>query len=81
MVGSKINKKAETINIKADSKKEFFLLHGYTGSPTDFNNLGLYLNKRFNANVRIIRLKGHGKELKILTILSIMIFSCKLRKN
>jgi len=60
----KINKKAETINIKADSKKEFFLLHGYTGSPTDFNNLGKYLNKRFNANVKIIRLKGHGERIE-----------------
>lgn len=62
----KINRKAKTINIKANSKKEFFLLHGYTGSPTDFNQLGKYLNKRFNANVKIIRLKGHGEVIENL---------------
>lgn len=60
---SKIDKRASSVNIKSNSKREFFLLHGYTGSPTDFNELGEYLNKRFNANVRIIRLKGHGKTI------------------
>jgi len=62
----KINKTARTIEIKANSKREFFLLHGYTGSPTDFNKLGEYLNKRFNANVKIIRLKGHGENIENL---------------
>mgnify|MGYP001568010587 CR=1 FL=1 len=61
---SKVNKNAKTIEIKSSSKKEFFLIHGYTGSPTDFNKLGKYLNKRFNANIKIIRLKGHGEEIK-----------------
>ena len=70
MVESKINKKARTINIRANSKREFFLLHGYTGSPTDFNNLGKYLNKRFNANVKIIRLKGHGENIENIDNLS-----------
>ena len=64
---SKINQKAKTINLKGNSKKEFFLLHGFTGSPTDFNHLGEYLNKRFNANVRIIRLKGHGEKVENLS--------------
>ncbi len=57
---SKVNEKARSVNLKAKSRKEFFLIHGYTGSPTDFNGLGEYLYKRFNANVKIIRLKGHG---------------------
>ena len=60
----KIDKNAKTIEIKGNSKKEFFLIHWYTGSPTDFNQLGKYLNKRFDANVKIIRLKGHGEEIK-----------------
>src|SRR3989339_867365 len=64
---SKIDKKAKTINLKGNSKKEFFLLHGFTGSPTDFNHLGEYLNKRFDANVRIIRLKGHGEKIENLS--------------
>jgi len=64
MAGQEIDKKAKTVELKAKSKREFFLLHGYTGSPTDFNNLGKYLNKRFNANVKIIRLKGHGEKIE-----------------
>ena len=51
---------------KMNKNKEFFLLHGYTGSPTDFNGLGDYLNKRFNIDVRIIRLKGHGTKIEDL---------------
>lgn len=63
---SEIHKKARTIKISAKSKREFFLLHGYTGSPTDFNQLGKYLNKKFNANVKIIRLVGHGQKIENL---------------
>jgi|SRR3989344_2256079 len=70
MAGSKIDKKAKTIDIKANSKNEFFLLHGYTGSPTDFNKLGKYLNKRFNANIKIIRLVGHGEKRENLDSLN-----------
>ena len=58
-----IEKKVKTIELRANSKKEFFLIHGYTGSPTDFNGLANYLNKRFNANVKIITLRGHGTKI------------------
>jgi esterase/lipase len=58
--------KAKEINLKSNSKKEFLLFHGYTGSPTDFNFLGRYLQKNLNANVRIIRLKGHGTKVEDL---------------
>ena len=61
-----VNKKAETIDIKANSNKEFFLIHGYTGSPTDFNELPDYLRKEFNANVKVIRLEGHGTNIEDL---------------
>ena len=66
MDGSKVNKNARTIDLKANSNREFFLIHGYTGSPTDFNNLGKYLHDRFNANVKIIRLVGHGEKIESL---------------
>lgn len=62
----RVDSRAKTIEIRAKSKREFFLLHGYTGSPTDFNNLGKYLNERFNANVKIIRFKGHGEKIENL---------------
>ncbi|MFA6022675.1 MAG: alpha/beta fold hydrolase [Candidatus Pacearchaeota archaeon] len=61
-----VDPNSKSINLHANSNKEFFLIHGYTGSPTDFNGLGEYLNKRFNANVRIILLKGHGTKISDL---------------
>lgn len=61
-----VNEKAASVNLKGKSRKEFFLIHGYTGSPTDFNNLARYLNRKFNANVRVIRLKGHGTKIEDL---------------
>ena len=61
-----VNKKAKTINLKSNSNKEFFLIHGYTGSPTDFSELPYILHKRFNANVKVIRLTGHGTKIKDL---------------
>lgn len=54
------------INIKGKSDREFFIIHGYTGSPTDFNGLGNYLNKRFGASVVIPLLPGHGLNVKAL---------------
>jgi len=60
---TKIDKRAETVNIQADSDKEFFLIHGYTGSPTDFNGLGEFLYKKLRCNVMIPRLKGHGETI------------------
>ncbi|MFH1238126.1 MAG: alpha/beta fold hydrolase [archaeon] len=61
-----VEEKVKTIELKANSNREFFLIHGYTGSPTDFNNLPAYLNKKFNANVKIILLRGHGTNVKDL---------------
>jgi len=61
-----VDKKAETINLKAKSKKEFLLLHGYTGSPTDFNSLPQYLHEKFNANVKVLRFVGHGTKVQDL---------------
>lgn len=62
----KIAKNARTIQIKKHSNIEFFIIHGYTGSPTDFHHLPQYLSKRFNANVIIPRLKGHGTQISNL---------------
>ncbi|MGB3922081.1 MAG: alpha/beta fold hydrolase [Minisyncoccia bacterium] len=56
----------KSIELSADSNKEFFLIHGYTGSPTDFQQLPYLLNKKFNANVRVILLLGHGTKVEDL---------------
>ncbi|MDO8569425.1 MAG: alpha/beta fold hydrolase [bacterium] len=61
-----VTKKIESIELKADSNREFFLIHGYTGSPTDFRKLPYLLNKKFDANVRIILLPGHGTKVEDL---------------
>jgi len=36
------------IELKNDSKALFFLIHGYTGSPTDFNGLPEYLSLNYS---------------------------------
>jgi len=57
---------ARELNLEAKSDKEFFMIHGYTGSLTDFGRLPQQLHKKFNANVRMIMLKGHGTKIEDL---------------
>ena len=78
---SKIDKRARDINLKSNTNKEFFLIHGYTGSPTDFNELGEYLHGRFNANIKVIRLKGHGTKIEELDNLSYENFFQQVEKE
>lgn len=54
------------INLKYKSDKEFFMIHGYSGSPRDFSLLPEYLHKKFKANVRVPLLKGHGTKVEDL---------------
>jgi len=61
-----LEKKADAIELPANSDREFFLIHGYTGSPTDFNNLPQQLHTTFNAHVRVLQLKGHGTHVEDL---------------
>ena len=69
MGGSTVHREAQSVNITVPSGRAFFLIHGYTGSPTDFNGLPKFLSNRFNASVQIPRLIGHGTELKDLDAL------------
>ncbi|MBI2674084.1 MAG: alpha/beta fold hydrolase [Candidatus Zambryskibacteria bacterium] len=61
-----VTKNITSIELKTDSNREFFLVHGYTGSPTDFKKLPYLLNQKFDANVRIILLPGHGTKVEDL---------------
>ena len=61
-----VHPKAKSIHLESTSDRVFFLIHGYTGSPTDFNTLPLYLYKTFNASVKIPLLKGHGRSIESL---------------
>jgi len=65
-MGRKIHPKARTIKIDSKSNNEFFLIHGYTGSPTDFRDLPLLLNKNFDAVVYVPRIIGHGTDIRDL---------------
>ncbi|MBU3907058.1 MAG: alpha/beta fold hydrolase [Nanoarchaeota archaeon] len=66
-----VNRKARSINLKSNSDVEFLLIHGYTGSPTDFDGLPEYLHKKLNVNVRVPRLIGHGTNISDLDNLSL----------
>jgi esterase/lipase len=62
------------IELKNDSKTLFFLIHGYTGSPTDFNGLPEYLSNTLAANVKVMLLKGHGNKIQDLDDLELKDF-------
>ncbi|MFA4953507.1 MAG: alpha/beta fold hydrolase [Candidatus Pacearchaeota archaeon] len=74
-------KKPKEVNLKSKSKREFFLIHGYTGDPEDFLDLGDYLSKRFNANVRIPVLYSHDKRVQSLDNLNFEDFLKQLEKE
>jgi esterase/lipase len=59
-------KSIKSISLKSRSNLEFFLIHGYTGGPTDFNKLPYFLNKKLKANVKVIMLPGHGTKIQDL---------------
>ena len=49
----------------------FFLIHGYTGSPTDFNGLPKLLERAFGATVVTPLLPGNGTKIEDLEGLTI----------
>ena len=53
----------KSINLTTNSKTLFFLIHGYTGSSTDFNSLPEYLHNSLRVDVKVILLKGHGTKI------------------
>ena len=58
--------KIQPINLSHPSKRLYFLIHGYTGSPTDFNGLPEHINKNCEANVKVMLLPGHGTRIEDL---------------
>ena len=74
-----VHKKAGRITIGTPSDRVFFLIHGYTGSPTDFNGLPQFLHKRFGAHVVVPRLMGHGTRVEDLDALEYEHFASQVR--
>ena len=69
---SKIERKLNGyIYIPAEGEREFFLIHGYTGSTHDFSNLPQILNESFDAGVNRILLPGHEKDVDALLDLTL----------
>jgi len=60
----------QSIFLKYPSKKLVFLIHGYTGGPTDFNGLPKYLSESFKADVKVFLMRGHGTRVEDLDDLS-----------
>ena len=74
MVQQTIHERARPIAIGAEGPREFFLIHGYTGSPSDFNHLPALLHDRFEARVYAPRLVGHGTRVEDLSPLRLTDF-------
>ena len=68
------------IDLKANSNKEFFLIHGYTGNAYDFNEFPNYLHQEFEASVKIPTLPGHSTRIGDLDSLRINDFIRPLEK-
>lgn len=57
---------AEPIILKGAKEEVFLLIHGYTGSPSDFNGLPEFLHKQHDVSVFIPLLPGHGTRVEDL---------------
>ena len=74
-------KEKRSYEIVSNTDKEFFLIHGYTGSPDDFFDFGEYFHKRFNATVKIPFLKEHNTNIKSLDDLGFKDFVLDIEKE
>ncbi|MEK7140159.1 MAG: alpha/beta fold hydrolase [Patescibacteria group bacterium] len=66
MAQKDIHPHARPIALKGRGDTAFLLIHGYTGSPTDFNGLPAYLREQLDASVFVPLLPGHGTKVEDL---------------
>ncbi len=81
MANQSVHPLARPRHISAKGKRVFLFIHGYTGSPSDFNGLGPFLHKRFKATVKIPRLLGHGTQVQDLNSFTYSDFYNQLTKE
>jgi len=74
-------KKTGNIVLNSNSKNEFFLIHGYTGSPGSFGNFPKFLNKKLNSQVNAVTLRGHETSVEDLLPLEYSDFFSQLEKE
>ncbi|MSU44859.1 alpha/beta fold hydrolase [Candidatus Nomurabacteria bacterium] len=60
MAQKNIHPYAQSIALRGKNEIAIFLIHGYTGSPTDFNGLPLFLYEHYGVSVFVPLLPGHG---------------------
>jgi esterase/lipase len=73
--------KANSITLECESNNHFILIHGYTGSPTDFNGFPRTIHKKLNTNVSVPLLRGHGTHIKDLSGLNYQDFYTQIENE
>src|ERR1035437_5110785 len=66
MAKKDIHPSAQSVALVGDSGAAVLLIHGYTGSPTDFNKLPKFLNENYGISVFVPLLPGHGTQVEDL---------------
>lgn len=74
MVKENTHPNARPIVLNGKGEEAFLLIHGYTGSPTDFNGLSHFLYEERGASVYVPLLPGHGTVVEDLRGLSKDVF-------
>lgn len=57
---------ADHVYLQSGSETLFFLIHGYTGSTSDFNGLPGFLRENYDMDIIIPLLPGHGTRIEDL---------------
>lgn len=66
MAQKNIHPYAQPIALQGKNKTAVLLIHGYTGSPNDFNGLPLFLHENYHVSVFVPLLPGHGTRVEDL---------------
>lgn len=66
MAQKNIHPYAQPIALQGKNKMAVLLIHGYTGSPDDFNGLPFFLHKHHGVSVFVPLLPGHGTSVEDL---------------
>lgn len=66
MAQKEILRGTKPITLLAGGKEAVLFIHGYTGSPNDFNGLPAFLHEHYGVSVFVPLLPGHGTKVEDL---------------
>ncbi len=66
---------------RQEPEKTIIVIHGYTGYCDDFNGLAGFLSQNFDADIKVIKLKGHGTSIEDLDTLDYDDFLFQVEKE